>query len=75
MHSSRMRTVRCSDRHLVGSVCLGGCLPGEMSAQRGCLPDPDPPGGRPPPQMLVMTYDACCLAESQPPAAPPPWTE
>ena len=47
MHSSRMRTVRCSGRPLrggvcPGGVCLGGCLPrgiclGGVSA-RGCLP-------------------------------------
>ena len=40
MHSSRMRTVRCSG-HL-GGGCPGGCLPGGMSAlgrvsARGCL--------------------------------------
>ena len=53
MHSSRMRTVRCSSRLLGGGVCLGGvCLErwvsaqgegvfaweGGVSAQRGCLP-------------------------------------
>ena len=27
MHSSRMRTVRCSSRLLGGDVCPGGCLP------------------------------------------------
>ena len=32
MHSSRMRTVRCSSR-LLGGVCPGG-----LSAQGGCLP-------------------------------------
>ena len=39
MHSSRMRTVRCSGR-LGGGGCLpGGCLPRGLSAQLGgCLP-------------------------------------
>ena len=49
MHSSRMRTVRCSGR-LLGGVCLGGVcprgfclLPGGVSSQEdvcpgGCLP-------------------------------------
>ena len=32
MHSSRMRTV-CSSGHLLGGVCLGGCLP-----RRECIP-------------------------------------
>ena len=38
MHSSRMRTVRCSGRRAVGCVCPGeGCVcPG------GCLPHPHP---------------------------------
>ena len=41
MHSSRMRTVRCSGC-LGGRVCLGGCLPGGVylggCLPRGCLP-------------------------------------
>ena len=40
MHSSRMRTVHCSN-HLLGGVCpgVGGvCLGRGVSAQRGCLP-------------------------------------
>ena len=36
VHSSRMRTVRCSG-HLSGDVYPGGCLPGGVSA-RGCVP-------------------------------------
>ena len=45
MHSSRMRTVRCSGRLLEGAVCLpegrGGCLPGGVgvSAQGGVWQD------------------------------------
>ena len=36
MHSSRMRTVRCSDR--LGGGQPGGCLPRGVSAQEGvCL--------------------------------------
>ena len=51
MHSSRMRTVRCSDRLgglpgggvCLGCVCLGGFLPSGVSSQGGvstwgCLP-------------------------------------
>ena len=44
MHSSRMRTVRCSSR-LAGEVCLpgggvcpGGCLPGGCLARGMCAP-------------------------------------
>ena len=37
MHSSRMRTVRCSGR-LRGVAAQGGCLPKGISAQRWCLP-------------------------------------
>ena len=40
MHSSRMRTVRCSSRLLGEGVSVGGCLPrgkGVMSVQ-GCIP-------------------------------------
>ena len=35
MHSSRMRTIRCSSRLPAGAVFLGGCLP------EGCLPRDD----------------------------------
>ena len=44
MHSSRMRTVRCSSYLLWGGVSAqgsaggGGCLPRGLSAQGGCLP-------------------------------------
>ena len=40
MHSSRMRTVRCSG-HLVGgaSVCPGGCLPGGGVCPDGVCPE------------------------------------
>ena len=34
MHSSRMRTVRCSGR-FIGGVCLGNVFPGGVSAQDG----------------------------------------
>ena len=43
MQSSRMRTVRCSSRLLLGGVCSGGCLPrGDVSqyAPRQTLPLP-----------------------------------
>ena len=52
MHSSRMRTVRCSSRLLWG-VCPGGVSAQGVSTQgvsdwggmsaRGCLPDTPPP--------------------------------
>ena len=48
MHSSRMRTVRCSSHRGVsvreglpgggGGVCPGDVCPGGVSAQGGCLP-------------------------------------
>ena len=37
MHTSRMRTVRCSGR-LGWGVCLEGCLPGAGVGPGGCLP-------------------------------------
>ena len=42
MHSSRMRTIRCSGR--LRGVCLGRCLPRGVSAW-GCLPRGVCPGG------------------------------
>ena len=52
MHSSRMRTVRCSGRRGKGGMCLprgvclgrGGCVYPGVSA-RGCLPGSVRPGG------------------------------
>ena len=58
MHSSRMRTVRCSGRRRMGGACLGGvclgvsawgcllrgCLPGGCLPSR-CLPSRCLPGG------------------------------
>ena len=54
MHSSRVRTVRCSDRHWGGCLPARGCLPGSClpagvcpavvsSCRWVCLPDPLPP--------------------------------
>ena len=36
MHSSRMRTVRCSGR-FIGGVCLGNVFPGGYLPRMGCL--------------------------------------
>ena len=53
MHSSRMRTVRCSSR-LAGEVCLpgggvcpGGCLTGGYLARGMCAPGVSAQGGVP----------------------------
>ena len=66
MHSSRMRTVRCSSR-LLGDVCLpkggGGCLPAKRVG--GCTP---PPCGQTDtcekitfPQLLLRTVKMCTV--------------
>ena len=70
MHSSRMHTVRCSDRLVGGNVCLGwGCLPGGVclgeSSQGRCLPR----GG-----LSEGCLPRGCLPRGCTPP-PPPWTD
>ena len=61
MHSSTMRTVRCS-AHLGEGVCLGGCLPGGCVYLGGVCPGGCPPHRRTtggPPHPMNRITDRC----------------
>ena len=66
MHSSRMRTIRCSSCLLEGGICLPGgvCLGGLFACQGGCLPareDVCLPGG-----VYLMGWGVCLPEECLP---------